>query len=317
MMQRDDNRAQPDNAAMGFRLSDMHQLGWEQALTEKQVILRLADPDEALLQTVSRRFGLDELHIRDIRNAQHPPNFNRLESGVIHIILRFPIETSDDNSIVEVSSVSILADSELCALIWPGKRYHLFRNEDLAGLTVEECVSKIIHMLVDHLLQRVYLLRDAMEEFEDECLGDAGNADLGRLLGMRKELSMLARYARNNAVAIGKLDADEAYGDSIRLADAHEHMLRATSIAESRAEHALNVMQAVQSLLSQRLNEVMKFLAVITVVLTPMGIIAGIFGMNFTRMDVLGYPHGFALSVWGMAVLGAALAVYFKIRRWW
>jgi len=65
------------------------------------------------------------------------------------------------------------------------------------------------------------------------------------------------------------------------------------------------------------LNDVMKFLAVITVVLTPMGVIAGIFGMNFTHMDVLSRPDGFMISIWGMLMLGLGLAIYFKIRKWW
>ncbi|HKI60303.1 MAG TPA: CorA family divalent cation transporter, partial [Mariprofundaceae bacterium] len=82
-------------------------------------------------------------------------------------------------------------------------------------------------------------------------------------------------------------------------------------------EHALNVMQAVQSLLSQRLNDVMKFIAVITVIMTPMGIIAGIFGMNFTHMEILSHPYGFALSIWGMVVMGLGFALYFKMRKWW
>lgn len=304
-----------DSASMGFLLADMQQIDWQETLARQQAILRLADPSDAQLQAVAERFGLDELHIRDIRNALHPPYFNRLENGTLHIILRFPVDHGDDDA--GVSSVSILADGRMCALIWPGKRYHLFSNDDLAGLTVEECVSKIIHMLVDHLLRRAYHLREEMEEFEDECLADVGSADFGKMLTMRKELSMLARYARNNAMTIDKLRAIQDYRDSVRLTDAHEHMLRASAIAESGAEHALNVMQAIQSLLSQRLNEVMRFLAVITVVLTPMGIIAGVFGMNFTHMEVLANPYGFALSVWGMLILGALLALFFKLRKWW
>jgi len=172
-------------------------------------------------------------------------------------------------------------------------------------------------MLVDYLLSRVYILREEMDEFEEECLADVNRADLGRLLTMRKEMATLSRHARTNGIAIEKLMGDSDYKGNLRLIDAHEHMSRATAIAESKAEHALNVMQAAQSLLSQRLNEVMTFLAVITVVLTPMGIIAGIFGMNFTQMDVLGYPYGFALSVWGMLLLGAMLAVFFKFKKWW
>jgi len=316
-MQAGNKTVRAEESATGYRLADMHQLEWERALGEKQVILRLASPSESQLQAIRERFSLDELHIRDICNPLHPPYFTQLESGAIHIILRFPVDKEHVDDVSDVSSVSILADNEICALIWPGRRYHRFSDQDLIGLNVCECVSKIIHILVDYLLKRTYLLRENLEEFEDECLANAGNADLGRLLEMRKELSTLARHARTNAMAIDKLRAVEPYRDNLRLIDAHEHMQRAAAIAESRAEHALNVMQAIQSLLSQRLNEVMKFLAVMTVVLTPMGIIAGIFGMNFTHMEILAYPHGFTLSIWAMLVLGAALAIFFKIRKWW
>ena len=85
---------------------------------------------------------------------------------------------------------------------------------------------------------------------------------------------MLARYARTNAITIEKLREDSVYRENLRLIDAHEHMQRASVIAESRAEHVLSLMQAVQSLLSQRLNQVLTFLAVITVILTPIDIIA-------------------------------------------
>ncbi|MCF7822446.1 MAG: hypothetical protein K9M17_08425 [Mariprofundaceae bacterium] len=301
----------------GNLLADMREIDWKQAINEDQTIVRMANPSGEVLDALAGRFALDALHIKDVRNPIHPPHFTRLENGALHIILRFPVEKEPEESVSEVTSVSILADDRMCALVWPARRFHHFSNHDLKGLDVDECVSKIIHMLVDYLLSRVYILREDMDEFEEECLANVNSADLGRLLTMRKEMATLARHARTNAIAIEKLLTDSAYKENLRLIDAHEHMHRATAIAESKAEHALNVMQAAQSLLSQRLNEVMTFLAVITVVLTPMGIIAGIFGMNFTQMEVLGHPYGFALSVWGMLLLGAMLAAFFKFKKWW
>jgi len=299
-------------------LEDMREIDLQEALaTPEHTLWRMANPSDKMLDLLIERFALDELHIKDIRNPIHPPHFTRLDNGGMHIILRFPVEKETEDEFSEVTSVSILVDRDMCALVWPGKRFHHFTNADLKGLNVDESASKIIHMLVDYLLSRVYILREEMDEFEEECLADVSNADLGRLLTMRKEMSTLARHARTNAIAIEKLMHDPAYKENLRLVDAHEHMSRAMTIAESKAEHALNVMQAAQSLLSQRLNEVMTFLAVITVVLTPMGIIAGVFGMNFTNMEVLGNPYGFALSVWGMLLLGAMLAAFFKFKRWW
>ncbi len=306
-----------DNNEFASRLRDMRQLEWRQAFAEDQALLRLANPSPTMLEAVQARFSLDDLHLKDLCNPNHPPHFSRLEGRAMHIILRFPVDTDGDTETHQFTSVSILADQKLCALIWPVQRFHHFSTQELLGLNVDGCISKIIHILVDFLLSRVYILREAMDELEEECLSDVNNADLIRLLAMRKEMAELARHARNNALAIKQLMADDDFDTGLRLVDAHEHMNRASSIAEAKAEHALNIMQAAQSLLSQRLNEVMTFLAIMTVVLTPMGIIAGIFGMNFTHMEVLSQPYGFALSVWGMLLLGVILAAFFKYKKWW
>lgn len=316
-MESDQESGEFRRLVQGHALADMREIDWQQALQEEQTFLRVARPTAPILESLSSRFTLDGLHIKDILNPAHPPQFTRLDNGSLHLILRFPVKDSAEGDGPEATSVSILADSRTCALIWPGEGFHYFSDRELSGLTVEACVCMIIHMLVDHLLQRTYALREEMDELEDECLADVRTADLGLLLSMRKEFSVLARYARTNAVVIEKLRDIAGYRDSVRLVDAHEHMLRASTIAGSRAEHALSVMQVVQSLLSQQLNEVLTFLAVITVILTPLGVIAGIFGMNFVDMDVLKYPNGFAMTIAGMLLLAVALAIVFKIRKWW
>lgn len=301
----------------GHLLSDMRDVPWRQTLSQEHTFLHVSKPDSEVLDALRDRFVLDDLHIKDICNPAHPPQFTRLDSGTLHIVLRISVARGADADGHVATSVSILADSRMCALIWPGERFHHFSDHELRGLSVEDCVCMVIHLLVDHLLQRAYVLREEMDDLEDACLADVRTADLGLLLTMRKEFSILARYARNNAGAIDRLKGQPGYHDSVRLIDAHEHMLRASSIADSRAEHALSVMQVVQSLLSQQLNEVLKFLAVITVILTPLGVIAGIFGMNFSEMGVLKYPDGFVLTISGMLLLSAILAVIFKIKRWW
>jgi len=135
------------------------------------------------------------------------------------------------------------------------------------------------------------------------------------LLTMRKNMSVLARIARGNDHVLDKLISDPLFLNNPYLLDAHEHMSRANAAAESKAEHALIVMQAVQSLLSQKLNELMKVLAVLTAVLTPMTVIGGIFGMNFVHMDVLSNPSGFIYTLIAMVVSGSAPLVYFKYKK--
>jgi len=70
------------------------------------------------------------------------------------------------------------------------------------------------------------------------------------------------------------------------------------------------------SSISNRLNETMKYLALISTIFIPMTFIASIYGMNFEFMPELrwigGYP--FALSV--MGVVGLGFLIYFKLKKW-
>lgn len=302
---------------LGHRLVDMEALDWREILGAEAALLRVAHPSAMTLEVLAERFGLDSLYVKDICNPAHPPQFSRLEEGGVLLILRFPIATGVDAGSGGSVSVSLLADEKLCVSIWPGERYQDVPERELKGSSVEECVARFVHHLTDPLLRRVYVLRDEMDDVEDECLANVDKADLGSLLLMRKEFATLARNARTNAMVIEQLRMHPVYRENLHLMDAQEHMQRASVIAESRGEHALSVMQAVQSLLSQRLNEVMRLLAMITVVLTPMGVIAGIFGMNFTDMSVLQSPHGFGMALFAMLLLGLLLAALFKIKRWW
>lgn len=305
------------SAVSAHRCQDMARLPVDEALKSSNILLRVADPDEAVMRKVQQRFNLDELHLKDILNTMHPAHFSRID-GTAHLILRFPVKAEKDEELpYEMSSVSLLFDERMCALIWPGHRLHRFREDQLLADTVEQCVCIMIHALVDHLLRRVYSVRSEMDDIEDECLDDVEHADMARLLLMRKELVALERVALANSVALEKLLAIPSFTDNVRLLDAMEHMRRAYALAESKADHALGVMQAVQSLLGQNLNEIMRFLAVITFILSPMAVITGLFGMNFTHMEVLSNPWGFALTLWGLATLGVGLAIFFRIKRWW
>ena len=299
------------------KLGTMAHLSLDDAMQESGVILRAANPDSALIEAIQTRFDLDALQVKDTLNASHPPHFSKLQQG-FHLILRFPAHIDTDHvHELDLTSVSLLVDERMCALVWPGMRHHFFKDKEISGKGINDTVVRIIHTLVNRLLHRVHELRDEVDNLEDACLEDAERADLQTLLHLRKGLASLARAAHANHIALERLSSKQGYSDNVRLSDAMEHMRRATALAESKAEHALIVMQAIQSMVGQRLNEVMKFLALVTFVLSPLAVISGIFGMNFKEMGVLDYPWGFAATLWGMLAIGIGLIVFFKNKKWW
>jgi magnesium transporter len=70
-----------------------------------------------------------------------------------------------------------------------------------------------------------------------------------------------------------------------------------------------------ESVISHRQNDVLRILTVFSVIILPLTLISGIFGMNFVEIPLAENPRGFWITVAVMAVGAIALWIYFGRRR--
>jgi magnesium transporter len=308
-------REQAAPKAQAFDIPGMRALSWQKATAAPQAVLQLFSPDEAQIEMLRSRFGLHDLEVIDIRNPEHPARLIRVGKGQL-LILRLPRAHHADGLVL--TSVSVLFDARLCVIVWPEAAAATpLERRHLSGVDIHDTVCRAVHALTDRLFTRLGPMLDEVDELEDACFTDIGRADMASLLTMRQSLVVLARAARNSAIALDPLLSHGNLAGNHYLIDAVEHMQRAAMRAEGVAEHLLAVMQAIQSLLGQRMNETVKVLTIITVVLSPLAVITGVFGMNFVHMDVLKEPWGFAGSLLLMLAIAGGLAAVFKYKRWW
>jgi magnesium transporter len=78
------------------------------------------------------------------------------------------------------------------------------------------------------------------------------------------------------------------------------------------------VMDMYFSVVSNKMNEVIKALSVIATIVLPPTLIAGIYGMNFKHSPFPDWdnPHGFLLSIVLMTVVTGGLLAILKLKRW-
>ena len=95
-----------------------------------------------------------------------------------------------------------------------------------------------------------------------------------------------------------------------------DHTVRAVEIAESLRDSLNSLQDLYLSILSNRMNAVMKALTIIATLFIPLTFIAGIYGMNFVHMPELSWKWGYP-AVWAvMIAVAAGLLVYFRKNRW-
>ena len=67
---------------------------------------------------------------------------------------------------------------------------------------------------------------------------------------------------------------------------------------------------------SNRLNEVMRALTLISTIFLPLTFITGLFGMNFDHIPGAKSWWGFYLTIGASVLVGAGMFIYFKLKKW-
>jgi magnesium transporter len=105
------------------------------------------------------------------------------------------------------------------------------------------------------------------------------------------------------------------------LRDCQDHVFLVMERVESLRELGAGLRDLHLTLVSNRMNEVMKVLTIIATIFNPITFIAGMYGMNFDtasrwNMPELGWAFGYPVALGVMALAALAMLVYFRRKNW-
>jgi magnesium transporter len=183
---------------------------------------------------------------------------------------------------------------------------------------------RIVVSLVDGFFPILAELDDRIDVLEDQTFLNAGDEQLQEifamkrmLVGMRKAITpqrdMFAGLIGGVAELPGMTPEDERY-----FRDIYDHLLRINDLIDTYRDLLTSSMDVFLSTVSNRLNVVMKQLAVIATIFLPLTFITGFFGQNFGWLvrNVTGWPAFLVFGIGAEVAAVVALVVYFKRRGW-
>jgi magnesium transporter len=98
--------------------------------------------------------------------------------------------------------------------------------------------------------------------------------------------------------------------------DVYDHLVRVVDLAESYRDLISGSLEAYLSVVSNRLNEIMKVLTIFSAIMLPLTFIAGVYGMNFENMPELHSRYGYYATWAIMICVAVAMLLFFKRRGW-
>ena len=102
---------------------------------------------------------------------------------------------------------------------------------------------------------------------------------------------------------------EEYFGD---IAD---HLFKLRDIADENFEIINSFADTADTLSSYRINEVMRILTVISVIMLPLTLISSIYGMNID-LPFADDPHAFIITAGIMLIIVILMLLYFRKRQW-
>ena len=183
--------------------------------------------------------------------------------------------------------------------------------------------SFVLHRLADIMVDNFYPVIERIDEqiddVEEQVFKSNDKAVLNHIFALKRGLLSFRRIVGPERDTLLALTRDE-FGmivPAVRpyMRDVYDRLARVSDLLESYRDEIATLLEIYLSIVSNRLNEVMKTLTVFATVLMPLTLITGIYGMNI-KLREYDVPHA-ELYFWGlMIVVGVAAWIYIKRRRW-
>jgi Mg2+ and Co2+ transporter CorA len=268
-----------------------------------------------------------ERHLADLRNDRHPPFYDGSDDYDL-IIVRSPDPESPPEA-PRTNPIAFLITARAVVSVRPPDDSlfdalceRLLRGPQRLPGNPAALLYLLLNRVGDALLALRQPMSDKLAELQKRLLDPTDPfSDWQLLMDMRSRFRWLET---NLAVQREVLDAwreqtsvvllDE--GLRVRFNDLDDHLVRVERHAGVLESDVNTLVQVHFAATSERANRIMQLLAGVSAVFLPLNLLAGLFGMNFHSMPLLGQPWGFWVLLGGMTALGVALTLWFRLRRW-
>lgn len=190
----------------------------------------------------------------------------------------------------------------------------------------------LMDTVIDHYFVVINRLDDELEIVEEHLYQKAHKYLMYRIQAVKKLLISMRRAAwpeRDKLNDILRTNNTLINAESkVFFRDAYDHSIQIIDLIESYKEISTSLLDLYLSMTSNKMNEIMKFLTIVSVIFMPLTFIAGIYGMNFSRHDTntgkilpynmpeLYWPNGYIFAI-GLMVLITFFQVWYFAKKGW
>jgi len=286
----------------------------------------IEDPTSELLEEMlEQRFGFHELAAEDSLSPNTLPKYDAFPDYDFYVFRAVDVALSEHRT--RTAKVAAFLGRDFLFTVHTGK---LQAIDDVAGRLANDkrildngpdyLLYEIVDLMVDAHFPLLEKIEECVDDLQDEIFKDAHPAHLDELLHLKRDVNVLRRQSLPQRELLNLISR----GDSpfvqkqhlIYFRDLYDHMFRISETIDSERDMMSGTMEAYLSVIANRTNEIMRVLTVLSTIMLPLTLIAGIYGMNFEYMPELHWLHGYPFALGLMASVTVLMLLWFRRKGW-
>lgn len=288
------------------------------------------DITPSAMRALRDAYGLHPLAVEDVMNRGQRPKHEDYD-GQLFMTLTMPEQTETGTVVNQLSLFLLPNDFVLSfysgsqALFEPIRE----RIQEGKGLIRRAGADYLFYALVDVAVDVGFPLMEdyteRMETLEDAIFADRQQDPIAVIHSLKKELIALRKGLWAQSLMLTDLvrNSHPLISESVQpyFRDCEDHANKITDLLDSSRDMSSALLDTHLSLVSNRMNDIMKVLTLMSTVFIPLSFIVGLYGMNFDtaspyNLPELGWRFGYPF-VWGViATTVIGLMLYFRKKRW-
>ncbi len=282
--------------------------------------------DSSVIEAIAEGFEFDTLVLAEVMDIHTRASVQEFQDCIV-ISIKMLQQDGDTNHISVENLSLILTDTVL--LSFQEKRGDVFepvreriRNQKkrIRNGGIDYLAFALLDIVVDNYIYIIGELGEKIEMLEENLLLEPKKSVIDDIYSYKRELNFLRKNitpAKDMIMTLSKMESELiAESTQIHFQELLDNIHQATDSSETYREILSDQLNIYHTTISSKLNDVMKFLTIFSVIFIPLTFIAGIYGTNFDVVPELKYEYSYFI-MWGvMFVVAIGMLIYFKHRKW-
>jgi len=286
--------------------------------------LDIENPNKDTMQFLRDHFSFHPLDIEDCLSVIERPKLDEYDD-YFFLVLHIPLFVKQTRRLIPFT-VNIFIGNNFIVTVHQGPckpiqtTYdHITEDQTILEKGSGYLLHRILDVLIDYnfpILNKIYR---NIQNVEDDIFKESSTKNVRTILLIRTNILTFRNIIFPQRKLLKTLEIKDMdfliEALEVYFSDLVDHIEKIWDTLENYKELVEGVHEAHQSLLSNKINDIMRILTIFSVVILPLTLISGVYGMNI-GLPLMNLPWAFFIILATMLIISIGMLIYFKFKDW-